>query len=190
MCAPDPNAGIRMQAKINYAKEKQIYAAKSLKFWNSELSYKHGMSRVNKGYSRTTGDIGSQAYTQLKKSRLQQQEIQRELLEYETDGQGKVGPGETAVSRSRRFGRAKYMTALSKIGAMESQIYQLYGQSSAEARQRALIQRQAQEAEIRSNVQKRPIWQDMYMPPRDTVGQAVNTGLMALQIGATVGGFA
>ncbi len=182
MCAPDPNAGIRMQAKITHEKEKQRYNAESLKYWNKELSYKQGKWRVNKGYSRTKGDIQSLAFDQLKNARMKDAAIQRELAQYERGSLGPIKSGEQAVSRSRRFGRKKYLDVLSKRGELESQISSIYGKKYAEAQQKALIQRQAQAAEVREAVPQEPIFATTYMPPRDTQGQMYSNMMTALSI--------
>ena len=61
MCAPDPNRGARMQAKIEKKKKDAAYASAKLKYWNRETSYVRGTHRIGMGLSRSQSDAYTKA---------------------------------------------------------------------------------------------------------------------------------
>ena len=77
MCAPDPNAGIRMQAKIEKMKKDTQYKSESLKYWNREVSAKQRQGGLTKGLSRSRSDAYSRALWTLGKGRLPNEAIYR-----------------------------------------------------------------------------------------------------------------
>ena len=56
VCAPDPNRGIRMQAKIEKMKKDTQYHSASLKYWNREASAKQRKAGLVTGLSRAKSD--------------------------------------------------------------------------------------------------------------------------------------
>lgn len=57
MCARDPNAGARFQAKMRWKEKNQNFQDKATQFWNKETSFLTANQRATLGISRATGDI-------------------------------------------------------------------------------------------------------------------------------------
>ena len=79
MCAPDPNAGIRMQAKIENQKKWSQYHRDSLKYWNREVSHRRGIERIATGLSRAKSDAYVKSLYALGRGRLASQEYAKEI---------------------------------------------------------------------------------------------------------------
>ena len=78
MCAPDPNRGIRMQAKIEKMKKDTQYYSASLKYWNREAGVKRRQGGLTRGLSRSKSDAYSKALWVLGKGRLAQENIYKQ----------------------------------------------------------------------------------------------------------------
>ena len=179
MCAPDPNAGIRMQAKIEKQKKDARYRSDSLKYWNREVSAKQRQGSLTKGLSRTRSDAYSKALWTLGKGRL----ANANLYKSKTNLRGKQVDLKRGVSRSNRYMSAKYKEILDKQRQIESTINNTFGRNMDIANQMITRNHMQQVAKNRQALGTRPEYGvPVMMPPRDTMGQMFNTISMGLSI--------
>ena len=123
MCAPDPNAGIRMQAKIEKQKKDARYHSESLKYWNREVQAKRGRQRIASGLATARSDAYVSALHALGKGRKQQEllEVKKSELPSRYDQSG--------VGRARSYGMSKYKQILASQAALESSIDTQFGRN-------------------------------------------------------------
>ena len=179
MCAPDPNAGIRMQAKIEKQKKDARYKSDSLKYWNREVSAKQRQGSLTKGLSRTRSDAYSKALWTLGKGRL----ANANLYKSKTNLRGKQVDLKRGVSRSNRYMSAAYKNILDKQRQIESTINNTFGRNMDIANQMINRNHMQQVAKNRQALGTRPEYGvPVMMPPRDTMGQMFNSISMGLSI--------
>jgi len=179
VCAPDPNAGIRMQAKIEKQKKDSRYRSDSLKYWNREVSAKQRKGSLTKGLSRTRSDAYSKALWTLGKGRL----ANANLYKSKTNLRGKQVDLKRGVSRSNRYMSAAYKNILDKQRQIESTINNTFGRNMDIANQMINRNHMQQVAKNRQALGTRPEYGvPVMMPPRDTMGQMFNTISMGLSI--------
>ena len=185
MCAPDPNAGIRYQAKIEKQKKDSRYRSDSLKYWNREVSAKQRQGSLTKGLSRTRSDAYSKALWTLGKGRL----ANANLYKSKTNLRGKQVDLKRGVSRSNRYMSAKYKEILDKQRQIESTINNTFGRNMDIANQMITRNHMQQVAKNRQALGTRPEYGvPVMMPPRDTMGQMFNTISMGLSIASLFAG--
>ena len=177
MCAPDPNAGIRMQAKIENQKKQTRYHSESLKYWNREVSVKQRQGAISRGLSRSRSDAYSRALWALGKGRLAQEGVER--------SKAKVArfADKTGLSRSNRYMSAKYKSILDKQRQIESTINTTFGRNMDIAHQMIMRNHMNQVAKNRTALGARPEYgAPVMMPPRDRAGQFFNSLSIGLGI--------
>ena len=182
MCAPDPNAGIRQQAKIEKQKKDAAYHSASLKFWNREAAAKQRIGGLTKGLSRTKSDAYSRAIWALGKGRLQQQKIYR-------SGFAKLSrvSDKTGESRARRYMSGKYRDLLDKQRQIESSLDATFGRNMDTLWQGMKRNHMNKVVKNREKIGIRPEYgAPVMMPPRDSAGQMMANISMGLQI-ASIG---
>ncbi len=183
MCAPDPNAGIRMQAKIEKFKKDSKYHSDSLKYWNREAGVKRRSQSLTRALSRTKSDAHSKALWTLGKGRLAQEGIYKQKAKISRYSD------KTGVARSNRYNVAKYKAILDKQKQIESTINNTFGRNMDIANQMISRNHQMHVAKNRASLGARPEYgAPVMMPPRDTQGQFFNSLSMGLGIASGVMG--
>ena len=167
MCAPDPNAGIRMQARIENKKKHAKFYSESLKFWNREAAAKQRKGALTTGLSRTRSDAYSKALYTLGKGRQANAKLY-------SAGAAKLSryDQKTGVGRSRRFMAGKYKAILDKQAQIESTIDATFGRNMDVAWQGILRNHQNKVAKNRESIGVRPEFGvPVFLPPKDRMGQ-------------------
>ena len=181
MCAPDPNAGIRYQARQEHKKKLQQYNSESLKYWNRETSAKQRQNAITKGYSRSTSDAYSKALYVLGKGRLATQNIAKQKAGLSRYDQKK------GVSRSSRYMTGKYRAILDKQRQVESTLNATFGRNMDKMYQGIQRQYLNHMAKNREKLGVRPEFgAPVIMPPRDTAGQMFASLSMGLSAAASI----
>ena len=181
MCAPDPNAGIRMQAKIEKFKKDSKYHSDSLKYWNREAGVKRRKQSLTRALSRTKSDAHSKALWALGKGRLAQEGLAKQKAKISRYSD------KTGVARSNRYNVAKYKAILDKQKQIESTINNTFGRNMDIANQMISRNHQMHVAKNRASLGARPEYgAPVMMPPRDTQGQFFNSLSMGLGLASSV----
>ena len=177
MCAPDPNRGIRMQAKIEKMKKDSAYHSASLKYWNREAGVKRRQGGLTRGLSRSKSDAYSKALWVLGKGRLAQEGIYKQKAKISRYAD------KTGVSRSNRYNVAAYKKILDKQRQIESTLNNTFGRNMDIAHQMITRNHNAQVAKNRASLGARPEYgMPVMMPPKDRAGQMFAN----LQLGMSV----
>ena len=177
MCAPDPNAGIRYQAKLEKQKKDARYHSDSLKYWNREASAKSRQGALTTGLSRARSDAYSKALWTLGKGRQATENVYKAAAKLSTVS------GKTGVSRSRNYMMGKYKDILNKQRQIESTLNATFGRNMDTVYQGIQRKHQNLVAKNRQRIGIKPEYgAPVMMPPRDTMGQMFNTVSMGLQI--------
>ena len=176
MCAPDPNAGIRYQAKQEHKKKLQQYNSASLKYWNREVSAKQRSNTLTRGLSRARSDAYTKALWALGKGRQANEKLYRTRAKISKYDQ------KTGTSRSSRYMAGKYREILDQQSRIESTINNTFGRNMDITQQGIIRQHQNYVAKNRQKLGVRPEFgAPVMMPPRDTQGQFFNSVSMGLQ---------
>ena len=180
MCAGDPNAGARFQAKQRWLEKNQNYKDRATQFWNSETSFLTSNQRATLGLSRARGDIQAGAIRAQGMLRGASQEAARDYY-----GISQYKSKSLESGRSRTAGRS----ALTKYLARQNMIdHQLRGTGGANMFRQQLGAQRQYAAVMASNRQS------LGLPP--TYGAPVmmpgkgSTLPQILSIGATVASMA
>ena len=177
VCAPDPNAGIRMQARIEKKKKDTQWHSAKLKYWNKEVSVKARQGALTKGLSRSRSDAYSKALWTLGKGRLAQESVQKQKAKLSKYDQ-KAG-----VSRSNRYMSNAYKAILDKQRAIESTIDNTFGRNMDIAQQAIKRNHMYQVAQNRMRLGTKPEYgAPVMMPPKDRAGQMMANLQMGLSI--------
>lgn len=181
MCAPDPNAGIRYQAKLEKMKKDQQYHSASLKYWNREVSGKQRAGALTTGLSRAKSDAYSRALWALGKGREANEKL------YKTRAKLSRVSGQTGVSRSNRYMTSKYKEILDAQRRIESSINATFGRNMDTTMQGLKRQHANLVAKNRQNIGVRPEYGGpVMMPPRDSQGQFFNSLSMGLSAAGSI----
>ncbi len=175
VCAPDPNAGIRRQAKMEHARKGAKFHSASLKYWNREAGAKRRVGGLTRGLSRTKSNAYSKALWALGKGRLAQEGLakQKSKLSRYSDRSN------TAVSN--RYNMAKYKAILDKQRQIESTINNTFGRNMDIANQMIMRNHMTQVGKNRASVGAKPEYgAPVMMPPKDRMGQLFNSVSMGL----------
>ena len=180
MCAPDPNAGARMQAKIRHQEKAAKYGSDSLKYWNRETSYVRGKHRNVIGLSRTKSDAMSKALFTLGKGRQQLEAYQRE---YHAKAGARAFKDSSGTGYSKTADRSAYLALLKKQSDIEYTIDNTFGRKMDTVKQGIKRQYLSQEAANRQALGVRPEYgAPVMMPPKDRAGQLFANLQMGLSI--------
>ncbi len=176
MCAPDPNAGIRYQAKQEKKKKDQQYRSASLKYWNREVSAKQRSNTLTRGLTRARSDAYTRALWALGKGRQANEKLYRTRAKLSKYDQ------KTGTSRSSKYMTSKYQEILNQQSRIESTINNTFGRNMDIQQQGIIRQHQNYVAKNRQKLGVRPEYgAPVMMPPRDTQGQFFNSVSMGLQ---------
>ena len=177
MCAPDPNAGIRYQAKLEKQKKDQKFHSDSLKYWNREVSAKQRSGALTTGLSRARSDAYSKALWTLGQGRQATQEI------YKAGAKLSRRADKTGVSRASRYMSGKYRAILDKQSNVERMLNATFGRNMDTVQQGIQRRHQNLVAKNRQKLGVRPEYgSPVMMPPKDRQGQMFNTLSMGLSI--------
>ena len=178
MCsAPDPNAGIRQQAKIDKMKKDTQYHSASLKYWNREAAANQRRGTLGRGLSRSKSDAYSKALWTLGKGREANEQIYRarSKLARHSDRSGE--------SRARGYMGAKYKQILDQQRKIESSLNATFGRNMDTVYQGIQRFHMNKVAKNRESIGIRPEYgAPVMMPPRDRTGQMMGNLQMGLQI--------
>ena len=185
VCAPDPNRGIRMQARLEKRKKDNAYHSASLKYWNRETKYVRGKQRIAAGKSRARSDVYQTALYTLGQGRRKSAARQAEA--------GKISrvSGKTGVSRTRQYGLNKFKAILDAQTQIENSIDSTFGRNMALKHRKIDRYRMKALAKNRAALGTRPEYGlPVLMPPKDKQGQfwnSVSMGLGLASSAATLG---
>ncbi len=177
MCAPDPNAGAREQARQEHRKKLQQYHSASLKYWNREAAAKQRSGALTTGLSRARSDAYTKALWALGKGRKANEQLYRKRAALSRYDQ------KTGVSRASRYMSGKYRELLNKQGQIEATINNTFGRNMDIVNQGITRQHQNYVAKNRQKLGVRPEFGAPVMDPgRDSFGQMFNSISMGLQV--------
>jgi len=182
VCASDPNAGARRAAQERINEKNYKYGANSVKYWNKETTYKRGKERAAMGLSKTQSDVKQQVLNAIGKA--------RGLQEATETARAKAVQGAAAYSKGesgdRKRARSEVLEFLAKHKAVDAQLRDLPRQQDA-GNQAAKLQYLSIRAKNREALGEKPDWgAPVLMPPKDTTGQLLQTGMTALSIASSV----
>ena len=168
MCAPDPNEGIRRQARIENKRRHAEFQADSIKQWNKESSFKDNLKLIRGlGRSRDLADFEEFTNQSQGKALLGKENLARDFFKSKAVNEG---------GRSRRFGGRKAAEYFSKIADIDRKMYNLA--TAGEAKVMTKIQRR-QDAMIKrehANLGMGPQFgMPTMLPPKDRAGQLMNS---------------
>ena len=190
MCAPDPNAGIRMQARLENKKKHAKYYSESLKFWNREAAAKQRKGGLTVGLSRTKSDAYSKALYTLGKGREYNQKLYRDEFSQVARVAGVKQKAMGQVSRSNRYMAGKWQSILDKQRKVESTIDATFGRNMDVAWQGILRNHQNRVAKNRESIGVRPEFGvPVFLPPKDRAGQMFSNISTMLSIASLAVGF-
>ena len=184
MCAPDPNAGIRHQARIEKRRKDSQYHRASLNYFNKESSWKRGRERIlGQGMSRATSDKYSMALYAVGEQRKKY--VENRLAESQLS---KVSM-KSNESVSTMYNKGLLRELQHKQGEVEAAVKNELG--AKWDGQEQLLRRQSRRmlAKNRENVGVRPEYGfPVHMPPKgDTTMANIQMGL---SIAGTIASFA
>ena len=170
MCAPDPNAGVRMQAKMRNKEKWAWYDSQSIKYWNRETSYVRGTHRIGMGLSRRKSDAHRNILFTIGKSR---QLTAKNYKDYAQQKQFSEGSVKGLMStRSSKFALNQYKGVLDKQAQLESMLDSTMNEKADIVKQGIKREFYQQRAKNREKLGVRPEFGSaVYMPPKDTAGQ-------------------
>ena len=190
MCAPDPNAGIRMQAKIEKQKKDIQFSAEKLKYWNREVGHKKGLARAGMGLSRDKSDAYSAAVFAVGKGRQLTAGYNKKMMALSREPGGYISQ-QTGTSFSRNKSLNKFKEILDKQQQVESRMNNTFGRNMDIAFQGIQRNYQSNLAKNREALGVRPSYgAPVFMPPKDRAGQNWANIQMALQIAGIGAGLA
>jgi len=185
VCAPDPNAGIRYQARQEWKKKNQQYKSASLKYWNREVSAKQRSNTLTRGLSRARSDVYTKALWALGKGRQANEKL------YRTKAKLSKYDQKTGTSRSSRYMTGKYREILNQQGRIENTLRTQFGRNMDIYQQGLMRQHQSYVAKNRQALGVRPEYGGpVMMPPKDKMGQMFNTISMGLSAASLIFAFA
>ena len=170
MCAPDPNAGVRMQAKIRNKEKWAWYDSQSIKYWNKETSYVRGTHRIGMGLSRRKSDAHRNILAAIGLSRKKSAEHFKNYAQKKIHDEGTTKG--LMSSRSRKFGLKNYQAILDKQAQLESMLDNTMNEKADTVKQGIQREYYQQRAKNREKLGVRPEFgAATYLPPKDRAGQ-------------------
>ena len=181
MCSPDPNAGARRAAKAQHSAKVAKYNSASLKYWNRETSYIKGKDTSVIGFSRQTSDAYQKALQTLSAGKVGQQNLQKSYLANQFKSRAFEG------GRSRTAGSSMLRNLLHQSGEIEHGIDMQFGRNLDTRITGATRAYQGAVAKYRKGIGGIPEFGPPTMiPPKDRMGQFLNTLQTSLSIGSTI----
>ena len=175
MCAPDPNAGIRRQARERNKARIAKYYGDSIKQWNKESDFKENLKNIRGlGRSRVLSDFQEFATKARGGALLGKQNAAREMFQKQTVNEG---------GRSRTRGRGRTMEYFSKIADIDRKQFALATVGEAKVQQGLQQRQQAMERKERMKLGMGPQFgMPTMLPPKDTAGQFMNSVSFGLNV--------
>jgi len=182
VCAPDPNAGIRMQARIEKQKKDAQYHSEELKYYNRETAYTRGKSRIARGLSRAKSDAYASALHAYGTANRMKVGIEMEKATIQSAAGAATAEGE---SRSDRYGRNARLALLNKAAKIEASVDNTFGQRMAGMNKKIERQYLRNTAKNRDALGVTPEYgMPVMMPPKgDTTMANLQMGLGILSTG-------
>ncbi len=173
MCI-DANAGARAAAKQRAREKEANFKQKGLQFFNKETSLARTLNRNIIGYSRSQADARSRAMQIQGKGRAARQNAVAKYFRTQ-----KVNEG----GRSRKYGRAQYLSLLQKEAQIERMVNNAFGRDLAAMQtinQRRFL---AANAKAREGLGIPPAFgAPVMMPPTNRLGGALQIASTAASI--------
>ena len=173
MCI-DANAGARAAAKQRAREKEANFKQKALQFFNKETSLARTLNRNIIGYSRSQADARSRAMQIQGKGRAARQNAVAKYFRTQ-----KVNEG----GRSRKYGRAQYLSLLQKEAQIERMVNNAFGRDLAAMQtinQRRFL---AANAKAREGLGIPPAFgAPVMMPPTNRLGGALQIASTAASI--------
>ncbi len=175
MCAPDPNAGIRRQARERNKARIAKYYGNSIKQWNKEADFKENLKNIRGlGRSRVLSDFQQYATQARGKALLGKENAAREMFQKQTVNEG---------GRSRTRGRGRTMAYFSKIADIDRKQFALATVGEAKVQQGLQQRQQAMERKERMKLGMGPQFgMPTMLPPKDRAGQFMNSVSFGLNV--------
>ena len=175
MCAPDPNAGIRRQARERNKARIAKYYGDSIKQWNKESDFKENLKNIRGlGRSRVLSDFQEFATKARGGALLGKQNAAREMFQKQTVNEG---------GRSRTRGRGRTMEYFSKIADIDRKQFALATVGEAKVQQGLQQRQQAMERKERMKLGMGPQFgMPTMLPPKDRAGQFMNSVSFGLNV--------
>ena len=179
MCAGDPNAGIREQARIRHLEKNAAFKDAGTQYWNKEVSFLSSNQRAAIGLSRSYGDIMEAGIRQRGYLRGQSQ-----LLANQYYAINAYASKASEAGRSRTAGKRRYVEFLNRKTILENQLRNTTGANAYKRYLGANRQYRAQLAGNRESLGLPPTYgAPVMMPPKGSSLMA-NIGLAATIAGA------
>ena len=170
----DANAGARAAAKQRAREKEANFKQKALQFFNKETSLARTLNRNIIGYSRSQADAKSRAMQIQGKGRAARQNAVAKYFRTQ-----KVNEG----GRSRKYGRAQYLSLLQKEAQIERMVNNAFGRDLAAMQtinQRRFL---AANAKAREGLGIPPAFgAPVMMPPTNRLGGALQIASTAASI--------
>lgn len=183
MCAGDPNAGAREQARIRHQEKNAAFKDAGTQYWNKEVEFLSSNQRAAIGLSRTYGDIMEAGIRQRGYLRGQSQ-----LLAQQYYAINESASKASEAGRSRTAGKRRYAEFLNRKTILENQLRNTTGANSYKRYLGANRQYRAQLAGNREKLGLPPTYgSPVMMPPKGDTMMA-NLGLAATVAGAVMTG--
>ena len=182
MCAGDPNAGAREQARIRHQEKNAAFEDQRVAYHNEEYSYLTSNQRAVMGLSRTYGDIMEAGIRQRGVLRGASENIVRRYAV--SKDRAKAAEG----GRSRTAGKNRYLELLNRQTIIENQIRNTVGANAFKQYLGANRQYRAVLAGNREKLGLPPTYgSPVMMPPKGNTMLA-NLGMAATVAGAVITG--
>ena len=183
MCAGDPNAGAREQARIRHQEKNAAFKDAGTQYWNKEVEFLSSNQRAAIGLSRTYGDIMEAGIRQRGYLRGQSQ-----LLAQQYYAINESASKASEAGRSRTAGKRRYAEFLNRKTILENQLRNTTGANPYKRYLGANRQYRAQLAGNREKLGLPPTYgSPVMMPPKGNTMMA-NLGLAATVAGAVMTG--
>ena len=183
MCAGDPNAGAREQARIRHQEKNAAFKDAGTQYWNKEVEFLSSNQRAAIGLSRTYGDIMEAGIRQRGYLRGQSQ-----LLAQQYYAINESASKASEAGRSRTAGKRRYAEFLTRKTILENQLRNTTGANPYKRYLGANRQYRAQLAGNREKLGLPPTYgSPVMMPPKGNTMMA-NLGLAATVAGAVMTG--
>jgi len=174
----DANAGERARAKAEWREKNRIFFANKIGFHNKEEQLEQAQNTNVIGYSRDISDAYAAAVTTIGKGRAAIEDATKAFLASQSINEG---------GRARKFGRNKYLALLQKTKEVEGVVDAVLGRNMSYMHQGAVRKFQGANAQAREALGVAPTYgAPVMMPPTNRLGGALQIGMQALSIGASL----
>ena len=182
MCAPDPNAGIRRQARERNKARIAKYYGDSIKQWNKESDFKENLKNIRGiGRSRALSDFQEYAAKAQGDALVGKQNAAAKMFRNQAVNEG---------GRSRNAGRARQMEFFNKIADIDRKQYKLATVGEAKAQQAIQQRQQSMERKQRAGLGMGPQFgMPTMLPPKDRAGQFMNSLSFGMNVASGIMAF-